>query len=93
MSAPITETPTVDSNRPMPAPMKPLRVEPSESAEIRVRPKIASQKYSTGPNFSAIWANSGARLSSASAPTSPPITEDSVDSVTARSPSPRWAMG
>ena len=54
---------------------------------------MASQKYSTGPKARATSASGGASPSRNPAPTSPPITEAMQARVTARSPSPRLAMG
>ena len=60
---------------------------------MSVKPKIASQKYSTGPNRSATSASGGASISRNAAPTRPPMTEARQASVMARSPSPFLAMG
>ena len=60
MSPPTTATPIIDIRRPMHAPIKDLILSPSDKVEIRVRPKIANQKYSVGPNISEILANGGA---------------------------------
>ncbi len=66
---------------------------PSPSEAISVRPKTASQKYSTGPNFNATVAMGGASTSRKPAPTSPPTTDDRQASVSARSPLPARAIG
>ncbi len=60
---------------------------------MRLSPNSASQKYSTGPKASAKRASGGASISRNVAPTRPPVTEAMHASVTARSPSPRLAMG
>ncbi len=44
---------------PKAAPMSPLRKSPVDSAAISDRPKMASQKYSTGPKASAASASAG----------------------------------
>ncbi len=66
---------------------------PVDKADIRVKPKTASQKYSTGPNASATLASGGAKISKKSAPTRPPTTDARQARVMARSPSPRFAIG
>ena len=77
----------------MAPPISPSSVAPRDKVAISDRPKIASQKYSTGPKDSAIFDKGGARNRSASAPMIPPATEPRQDIVTARSPSPRFAIG
>ena len=92
-SPPITARPTVESRSPIQAPMMPFSMFPVDRAEIRVRPRTASQKYSGGPKARAIFASGGARSMRATAPTMPPVTEESVATVTARLPSPFLAIG
>ena len=93
MSPPTSATPTIASSRPRQPPINPLTVDPSPSEAISVSPKTASQKYSTGPNFSATVAIGGASSSRKPAPTSPPATDARQASVSARSPRPARAIG
>ena len=93
MSALTSATPMQVSSKPKQPPISPLIRLPSERAAIRVRPNMASQKYSTGPKARATLASGGARASRKAAPTNPPVTEARQARVTARSPSPRLAMG
>ena len=89
----MTADPIVDRNRPTKPPINPLSVLPFDKTAISESPNIASQKYSTGPKLKATVANGGATIKSASAPTIPPKADAKQEIVTARSPSPRFAMG
>src|SRR3546814_6206373 len=62
----ISATPMVASSSPKQPPMSPFSRLASDSAAISERPKIASQKYSTGPKASATSASGGASRSSRS---------------------------
>ena len=74
-------------------PAKPFIKLPFDKDAINERPKIDSQKYSTGPKANATLDRGGARSNNATAPTMPPNTEEKHASATARSPSPRLAIG
>src|SRR5688572_28295680 len=93
MSPPTIAEPDIEISSPMQHPIMPLSRLPSDNAEIRVSPNTASQKYSTGPKARANSARGGARRNRNSAPTKPPQTDAKLASDSARSPSPRLAIG
>ena len=93
MSPPTTATPIIDIRRPMHAPINDLMLSPSDKVEIRVRPKIANQKYSVGPNINEILANGGANNAKQITPIMPPTKEDMQLMDIAKSPSPLLAIG
>ena len=68
----------------------------SERPEIEMmteRPKIASPKYSTGPNSSATLETKGDAKVMINAPTTPPKNEANSAMAMARPASPRFAIG
>ena len=93
MSPPTTATPIIDIRRPMHAPINDLMLSPSDKVEIRVRPKIANQKYSVGPNINEILANGGANNAKQITPTIPPMKDEKQLMDMAKSPSPLLAIG
>ena len=93
ISPPTTATPIIDINNPMQAPIKDFILSPSAKVEIKVKPKIASQKYSVGPNFKDTLAKGGANKARQITPTVPPTKEDMQLIDIARSPLPFFAIG
>ena len=65
----------------------------SLATDLGVSPNTASPQSPTGPNFRPTSASGGANRSRPNAPTNPPTTDARHASVTARSPSPRFAIG
>ena len=93
ISPPTTATPIIDIKRPIQAPIKDFILSPSANVEIKVRPKIANQKYSVGPNFNETLANGGANNAKHITPTNPPINDDIQLIDIAKSPFPFLAIG
>ena len=92
MSPSTTETPIIDNNNPKQAPINDFMLSPSAKVEIKVRPNIASQKYSVGPNANEIVASGGANKAKKITPTMPPTKDDMQLIDIAKSPSPFLAM-
>ena len=93
ISPPTTATPIIDISKPMQAPIRDFMLSPSAKVEIKVKPKIASQKYSVGPNFKDTLAKGGANKAKQITPTVPPTKEDMQLIDIARSPLPFLAIG
>ena len=93
ISPPITATPIIDINKPRQAPINDLMLSPSANVEINVRPKIANQKYSVGPNFREMLAKGGANNARHITPTIPPTNDDIQLIDIAKSPLPLFAIG
>ena len=71
----MTSVPTVAMNRPMHAPIRPLKMLLLDTPAMTDRPNTARAKYSAGPNSRVILAMGGARNSSARALIRPPTVE------------------
>ena len=93
MSPPMTATPIIDISKPRQAPINDFILSPSAKVEIKVRPKIANQKYSVGPNFREMLAKGGANNARHITPTIPPTNDDIQLIDIAKSPLPLLAIG
>ena len=71
----MLSTPIVAINRPMHAPMSPLKMLLLDTPAMTDRPKTARAKYSAGPKSRVTLAICGARNSRAKALISPPMVE------------------
>ena len=93
-SAPvIMSMPTRPTATPIIAEARPLAGAPASSSDTLVRPKIATQKYSIGPNFRASVTSGGAMIISANALMIEPAVEETSAMCSAYLARPAWASG
>ncbi len=85
----IWSMPTVDSSSPMSAAISPLIWLREVTAEMQLRPRTPSAKYSEGPNSSATEASTGVTVNSAAVANSPPIADEAMAMPSATPASPR----
>ena len=90
---PIGSCPTTVISSPMPVEIRPLRNEDSASPATIAIARTNSEKYSHGPNSSAIAASGPVRNTRNSAASSPPHTEAHTPSQIARPGSPLRDIG